>query len=132
MIWVSSRWKIALMLAPALVLFTAFFVYPVGYAIAYSFTNSAGFGAAEFIGIDNYVALMDDPFFWQSLRNTLVILVVSLVVLIPVVVRPRAPAAPQHRRRGRAACAGVRAGDHRSDPGRPDLGLHPRPEESAC
>ncbi|MFC4783978.1 carbohydrate ABC transporter permease [Nocardioides sp. MAHUQ-72] len=83
MIWVSSRWKIALMLAPALVLFTAFFVYPVGYAVAYSFTNSAGFGAAEFIGLDNYTALQDDPFFWQSLRNTLVILVVSLVVLVP-------------------------------------------------
>ena len=83
MIWVSSRWKIALMLAPALVFFTVFFVYPVGYAIAYSFTDSAGFGAAEFVGLDNYVALIDDPFFWQSLRNTLVILVVSLTILIP-------------------------------------------------
>src|SRR5215213_3291153 len=83
MVWVSSRWKIALMLAPALGLFTAFFVYPVGYAIAYSFTDSAGFGAAEFVGLDNYVALLDDPFFWQSLRNTIVILVVSLVVLMP-------------------------------------------------
>ena len=83
MVWVSSRWKIALMLAPALALFTAFFVYPVGYAIAYSFTDSAGFGAAEFVGLHNYVALSDDPFFWQSLRNTIVILVVSLVVLMP-------------------------------------------------
>ncbi|WP_246056665.1 carbohydrate ABC transporter permease [Nocardioides eburneiflavus] len=83
MVWVSNRWKIAVMLAPALVLFTAFFVYPVGYAIAYSFTNSAGFGAAEFVGLDNYVALLDDPFFWQSLRNTVVILVVSLAILVP-------------------------------------------------
>jgi raffinose/stachyose/melibiose transport system permease protein len=83
MVWVSSRWKIAVMLAPALVLFTAFFVYPVGYAIAYSFTNSAGFGAAKFVGLDNYVALKGDPFFWQSLRNTLVILAVSLTVLVP-------------------------------------------------
>lgn len=83
MAWISSRWKIALMLAPALILFTAFFVYPVGYAIAYSFTDSAGFGAAEFVGLDNYTTLMDDPFFWQSLRNTLIILVVSLAVLIP-------------------------------------------------
>lgn len=83
MVWVSSRWKIALMLAPALALFSAFFVYPVGYAVAYSSTNSAGFGDAEFVGFDNYVALVDDPFFWQSLRNTLVILVVSLVVLVP-------------------------------------------------
>lgn len=83
MIWISSRWKIALMLAPALVLFTAFFVYPVGYAIAYSFTNSAGFGAARFVGLDNYANLKNDPFFWQSVRNTLVILAVSLIILIP-------------------------------------------------
>lgn len=83
MIWVSSRWKIAVMLAPALVLFTAFFVYPVGYAVAYSFTDSAGFGAASFVGLHNYQALKSDPFFWQSLRNTLVILVVSLGVLVP-------------------------------------------------
>ncbi len=83
MAWISSRWKIAMMLAPALILFTAFFVYPVGYAIAYSFTDSAGFGAAEFVGLDNYTALMDDPFFWQSLRNTVIILVVSLTILIP-------------------------------------------------
>ena len=66
MIWISYPWKIALMLAPALILFTAFFVYPVGYAIAYSFTNSAGFGAAKFVGLDNYMALTSDPFFWQT------------------------------------------------------------------
>lgn len=81
--WISARWKIAVMLAPALILFTAFFVYPVGYAIGYSFTDSAGFGAARFVGLANYTALTDDPFFWQSLRNTLVIMVVSLVILIP-------------------------------------------------
>lgn len=83
MVWISSRWKIALMLAPGLVLFTAFFVYPVGYAVAYSFTNSAGFGAARFVGLDNYTALTDDAFFWQSLKNTVAILVVSLAVLVP-------------------------------------------------
>jgi len=81
--WISSRWKIALMLGPALILFTAFFVYPVGYAITYSFTNSAGFGRADFVGLDNYVALTQDGFFWQASRNTVVILVVSLSVLVP-------------------------------------------------
>ena len=83
MVWISSRWKVALMLAPALILFTAFFVYPVGYAIAYSLTNSAGFGAARFVGLDNYTALASDPFFRQSLKNTVLILVVSVLVLVP-------------------------------------------------
>jgi raffinose/stachyose/melibiose transport system permease protein len=83
MVWVSSRWKVAIMLAPALILFTGFFVYPVGYAVAYSFTNSAGFGAVKFVGLHNYRALTDDPFFWQSVRNTVTILLVSVTLLIP-------------------------------------------------
>jgi raffinose/stachyose/melibiose transport system permease protein len=83
MIWVSSRWKIALMVLPALLLFTAFFVYPVLYAVGYSLTNAAGFGGAEFIGLGNYAALADDPFFWLSLKNTLLILVLSVVFLVP-------------------------------------------------
>jgi raffinose/stachyose/melibiose transport system permease protein len=81
--WVSSRPKILLMLAPALVVFTMFVVYPVLYSGVYSFTRFQGFGDPVWIGIDNYVALANDPFFWQSLQNTVVILVVSLAVLIP-------------------------------------------------
>lgn len=83
MIWISSRWKIALMLAPALAFFTVFIAYPVGYSLVFSLTKFQGFGEPEFIGLANYRALVDDPFFWRSLQNTLIILVVSLVVLVP-------------------------------------------------
>ncbi|BDZ46150.1 carbohydrate ABC transporter permease [Naasia aerilata] len=84
MIWVSSRWKILLMVAPAVVLFTMFVVYPVLYSVWFSFTKFQGFGTPEFIGFGNYAALGQDPFFWQALQNTVVILVVSLVLLIPL------------------------------------------------
>lgn len=83
MTWVSSRWKIALMVLPALLLFTAFFVYPVLYAMAYSLTDAAGFSGARFNGVHNYIALTDDPFFWLSLKNTLLILVLSVTFLVP-------------------------------------------------
>ena len=83
MIWISTRWKILLMLAPTLAVFTLFVVYPVVYSGVFSFTRFQGFGAPQWIGIDNYVALLNDPFFWQALQNTLVILVVGLAVLIP-------------------------------------------------
>ncbi len=56
---------------------------PRGVRDRFSLTNSAGFGAAKFVGLDNYTALTSDPFFWQSLKNTVVILVVSLVILVP-------------------------------------------------
>lgn len=84
MIWISSRWKILAMVAPALVLFSVFVVYPVLYSMGFSLTKFQGFGTPEFIGLQNYVTLGDDPFFWQSLRNTLTILVVSIVLLVPL------------------------------------------------
>ncbi|MFH8253123.1 carbohydrate ABC transporter permease [Microbacterium sp. B2969] len=83
MIWVSTRWRILAMIAPALIVFTMFVVYPVAYSGVFSFTRFQGFGAPTWIGFDNYTALLQDPFFWQSLQNTIVILIVSLFILIP-------------------------------------------------
>ena len=71
------------MLAPAIIMFSLFVIYPVLYSVGYSFTKFQGFGAPEFIGFDNYVTLAEDAFFWQSLQNTLVILVVSIALLVP-------------------------------------------------
>jgi raffinose/stachyose/melibiose transport system permease protein len=98
MSWVSSRWKIALMLLPALVMFTAFMVYPVCAAVRDSFTDFSGIGEAEWVGLENYRDLGDDPFFWRSLMNTVIILVVGLAVLVPasfglaLLLRRRVPA----------------------------------------
>lgn len=83
MIWISSRWKIALMLAPALLVFSVFVVYPVLYSLGFSLTKFQGFGQPEFIGLENYRTLFSDSFFWQSLQNTVVILVVSVSLLVP-------------------------------------------------
>lgn len=71
------------MVAPAVIFFTMFVIYPVLYSLGYSFTKFQGFGAPQFIGLDNYKALGDDPFFWQALQNTIIILVVSIVLLVP-------------------------------------------------
>ncbi|MCU1578048.1 MAG: carbohydrate transporter rane protein 1, family [Rhodoglobus sp.] len=84
MVWISSRWKIVVMVGPALILFSVFVVYPVVYSMGFSLTKFQGFGTPEFIGFKNYLALADDPFFWQSLQNTIIILVVSIVLLVPL------------------------------------------------
>jgi raffinose/stachyose/melibiose transport system permease protein len=83
MTWLSSRWKIALMVIPALVLFSIFIAYPVGYSLVFSFTKFNGFKSPEFIGFENYVSLANDRFFWQALGNTGIIFALTLVVLIP-------------------------------------------------
>lgn len=83
MVWLSSRWKLAVMVLPALVVYAALVVYPVGYSLYFSFTNFLGFGQASFVGIANYAHLFNDPIFWVSLRNTLIILVLSVVIITP-------------------------------------------------
>ncbi|HEY2239011.1 MAG TPA: sugar ABC transporter permease [Streptosporangiaceae bacterium] len=72
------------MVLPTLAFFTVFVVIPIVYSLYYSLTNFVGFGAAKFTGFANYLTLFHDPLFWTSLRNTLIILVLSVVVLIPL------------------------------------------------
>lgn len=84
MTWISARWKIGLLLLPGLVFFTGFIVWPVLYAGWVSLTDFAGFGAAHFVGLHNYVTLFTtDPFFWRSVVNTFIILVVGVGLLVP-------------------------------------------------
>lgn len=81
--WISTPPKIFLMLLPAMIVFTMFVAYPVGYSLAFSFTKFQGFSTPKWIGIQNYTHVLEDAFFWQSLLNTIIILVVGLGILVP-------------------------------------------------
>lgn len=65
----EHRWALAFVAAPVLgyLLFTA---YPVIFALYTSMTQWNGLGAMRFIGLDNYVKLLGDQYFWQSMGNT--------------------------------------------------------------
>ncbi len=57
-------------IAPWIIGFLAFTVYPIVYSLYLSFTHYSGFGDATAAGFDNYRYMMKDPLFWQSLSNT--------------------------------------------------------------
>lgn len=58
------------MLMPALVLLVAFTHYPAIATFWHSlFTTPRANRPARFVGLENYVALADDPVFWQALWN---------------------------------------------------------------
>ncbi|GAA4669891.1 carbohydrate ABC transporter permease [Phytohabitans rumicis] len=61
------------MVAPAGVLLVVFFFVPVALGFALSFTDARLISPKplEFVGLDNFQRLLDDPVFWASLRNTL-------------------------------------------------------------
>lgn len=61
-----------------LVLYAIFVISPFFQAFYYSLTDWTGFSSDfSFVGLDNYSRLMDDPTFWQSMRNSLFLLVVA-------------------------------------------------------
>ncbi|WP_425839203.1 carbohydrate ABC transporter permease [Microbacterium sp. PA5] len=57
-------------LAVPVLLFVAFLLIPLVVAIVVSFTDYAVVGDFEWIGMDNYARVFQDPIFWIALRNT--------------------------------------------------------------
>ncbi|MBT2234227.1 carbohydrate ABC transporter permease [Nonomuraea sp. NEAU-A123] len=72
-----------LFIAPFFVVFAAFGVYPLMYALRLSFTRWRGAGEATWVGVGNYVYLLTNPDFWASLGNSAVMWL--LIVPIQVV-----------------------------------------------
>ena len=70
-----------LFLLPFLVFFVGFVIYPMFMCVYTSFFD-ATMGSREdiFIGFDNYRTLFNDPVFWKGLKNTLIIVFVSVPV----------------------------------------------------
>ncbi|WP_234988272.1 carbohydrate ABC transporter permease [Demequina sp. NBRC 110056] len=62
-------WAAIFMAAP-IVGWLAFLLFPLGFSVYASFTNWNGLGAMSWIGLDNYVRLINDPYFWKALWNT--------------------------------------------------------------
>jgi trehalose/maltose transport system permease protein len=63
-----------MLLIPALAVVAVVAIYPLGLTIWQSFTNEqflAGLQPVEFVGLDNYRLLIDDPFWWDSVWLTL-------------------------------------------------------------
>ena len=82
----SSEVKTCLLfLPPALLLFTLFVTWPVVEAAYYSFFNWNGYGApSKWIGLENFLRVWNDPVFYHSLFNNLLIILVSACIQVPL------------------------------------------------
>ena len=82
----TAGWVFA---APALAVITVFFALPVLAAFALSLTDFDIYALADlrnlrFVGLHNYLTLLQDPLFWQALGNTLYFVVVGVPLSIAV------------------------------------------------
>ena len=85
-----------LLFTPAAIFFILFTHYPIVWSFFLSFfSNPRGSRTATFVGLQNYAYLVDDPIFWQALKNNLIYafgtipITVSLAMLMAVWVNRR-------------------------------------------
>jgi len=76
----GDRLLAVLLLAPAAILLSLIIVYPVArlvYTSFFSLSLTSGL-PAEFIGFENYTAMFDDPIFWETTWNTVLITLITV------------------------------------------------------
>ena len=82
-----QRFEIAVLTGPAIIVFLAFVIFPVGLAAYYGFYRWQGYGPPiDFVGLNNYFLIFSDPAFHDVLSHNAIILVLSLVIQGPVAI----------------------------------------------
>ena len=71
-------------LAPLLMLFAVFTIYPLVRSIFLSLQQTFGPATSQFVYGDNYRQLLQDPLFWLAVRNTLQYALGTLLLQIPL------------------------------------------------
>jgi len=72
-------------MAPALLVYAVFLIYPLFQSISYSFFDWAGPGRiATNVGFENFARVFRDPVFYRALLNNGVVVAVSILIQLPV------------------------------------------------
>lgn len=83
----AQRAEIALLSGPAILMFLTFVILPVVLAAYYGFYKWKGYGApTNFVGLDNYVTILQDQAFREALLHNGMIVVLSLILQGPVAI----------------------------------------------
>lgn len=80
----SEKLVACMMIAPLLILFVLFSVYPLMNAIFLSFTRYDGFNPPVWHSVNNYIRLFKDESWWRSVWNTLQFAVLAYAIQVPL------------------------------------------------
>lgn len=74
-----------LFVLPFFLLYAGFTLYPLAATAYYSFFDWNGIGPLDnFIGLENYQSIINDPVFWGSFRNTLLFATLNTAIKLPL------------------------------------------------
>jgi ABC-type sugar transport system permease subunit len=86
-------WQVAGFTVPALVVYIAFVFVPIGSSVFFSLFNGTRIAPlGDFVGLDNFISvftqgrIFGQPYFWDTVRNNVLIAILSLVIQGPLAV----------------------------------------------
>ena len=80
---IQYRYAPYFFVAPFVILFCVFMIYPLGRSITLSFQKAAGPRLVRFAGFSNYAFLVQDVIFWKAVLNTVYFAAVFLILQVP-------------------------------------------------
>ncbi len=80
----SNKWVILLFTLPTLAIFAVLVLYPLWPTVRTSFYQYNGLAVGDFVGVENYSKVLQDPVFWLSVRNSLKVLALQTLFAGPV------------------------------------------------
>lgn len=79
----DERWLGRLMVAPAIVYVVLLVGFPFFLALFYSLTNvTVGSQEMRFVGLENFRRVIENPTFWDAVKNTFIFAFVSQIVVV--------------------------------------------------
>jgi len=81
--WKKNQRALApwLFMAPGIIMFLVYVIYPIFQSIGISFYEWDGLGPKTYVGLQNYRDLLDDDSFYTSLKNNVIWLVLYLLAI---------------------------------------------------
>lgn len=80
----SNKKAIILFMSPTMLLMAVFVVVPICMSVYYSLLDWDGIGQGTFVGIQNYIEMLGDERFLNSVKNSLLYAACSLLIQIPI------------------------------------------------
>ena len=71
-------------LLPFMAVFLVFRIWPLIQAVEMSFQDVQGLQGNDWVGLENYQGIFDNPQFMTALVNTFVYTIMTLIILIPI------------------------------------------------
>ena len=79
---IRRNWVAYIYISPFYILFAIFGAFPILFSLFLSFQQWNGISPMQWVGLENYIGLFQDPLFWLALWNTVLIGVVAHIPML--------------------------------------------------